>query len=591
MKENFLKNIITLISILLLYRRKGKLSIKKRNHQKNIYKIEEKESESELTEEIKDKETLEIIKYELFAFCIILQLPIQLTFGRQETDKEEFESFIEKIALLSSKLFEDLDDNELLYCFMNSKTDDEFYSYLEDDNKIIKKIQNDFQILDSPHLHEYSYQQLYRHLMKELFIYNRLWSIKEIFFSKDNIDYYDEYFDKIKLKYKQISYYTKSLEQPYLYPILEIKKYISKFNKFNEKELFKHDIKDAFSYDFNLKNSKIFETISNFVKEKKNFGSNKVLECCLVKKGYHVNGKMFYFVSKKNPKQIEHFLIFQSPKVQEFKTCNKNPKYLKKNDKNDKTLCYGSVLKCPNKEMDRKITIKLEDVNIIFIRNYFKSTSAIEIFIGKKNKSYYFNFKEIFSDKHPIIKLLNDIPYFQKIRINFRKSLGCYYNKNQENILFSFISEDFPNSLGKKLRLINRYDLLVLINILANRSFKDLYQYPVFPILYKPSKILEGEKKMERDLAVHLGLQVISEKSIKRTDLIKGLYNDSEDCEYKGKSKEKYIFNIHYSNPKFIGNYLIRIFPYSLTAIEFQGDGFDSPNTQFYCIDNLWRIL
>ena len=294
---------------------------------------------------------------------------------------------------------------------------------------------------------------------------------------------------------------------------------------------------------------------------------------------------MFYDASKNDPKKMEYFLIFQSPKAQEFKTCNKNKKNIKKNDKSDKLLCYGSALKCPNKEIDRKIIIKLEDVNLIFIRNYFKTTTAIEIFIGKKNKSYYFNFKEIFSDKHPIIKFLNEIPYFHKIRINFKKSLGCYYNKNQENILFSFISEDFPNSLDKKLRLINRYDLLVLINILANRSFKDLYQYPVFPILYKPSGILEGEKKNERDLSKHLGLQEISSRSIKRTELIKGIDDDSDDCEYKGKSKENFLFNIHYSNPTFTGNYLIRVFPYSLTAIELQGDGFDSPNRQFYCIE------
>ena len=260
-------------------------------------------------------------------------------------------------------------------------------------------------------------------------------------------------------------------------------------------------------------------------------------------------------------------------------------KYIKKNNKSDKTLCYGSALKCPNKEMDRKITIKLEDVSLIFVRNYFKTTTAIEIFIGKKNKSYYFNFSEAFHDKHPIIKRLNEFPYFQKIRINFKKSLGCYYNKNQENILFSFISEDLPNSLGKKLRFINRYDLLVLINILANRSFKDLYQYPVFPILYKPSGILEGEKENERDLSKHLGLQEITTKSQQRAELIKGLDDESDDCDYQGKSKENFLFNIHYSNPTFTGNYLIRVFPFSLTAIEFQGDGFDSPNRQFYCMD------
>ena len=73
--------------------------------------------------------------------------------------------------------------------------------------------------------------------------------------------------------------------------------------------------------------------------------------------------------------------------------------------------------------------------------------------------------------------------------------------------------------------------------------------------------------------------------------LIKGLDDESDDCDYKGKSKENYIFNIHYSNPTFICNYLIRVFPYSLDAIEFQGDGFDSPNRQFYCMEKSLDIL
>ena len=84
--------------------------------------------------------------------------------------------------------------------------------------------------------------------MKELFIYNRLWSVKEFFFHND-----DPYFSKLKLKYKQISYYTKSFEQPYLYPLLEINEYIPDFNKYEKKHLFKHNFNEAVAYNFILK--------------------------------------------------------------------------------------------------------------------------------------------------------------------------------------------------------------------------------------------------------------------------------------------------------------------------------------------------
>ena len=85
-----------------------------------------------------------------------------------------------------------------------------------------------------------------------------------------------------------------------------------------------------------------------------------------------------------------------------------------------------------------------------------------------------------------------------------------FSNARSADLIFSLFSEEFPLCLTKKYRLFNRYDLLVLINLLSNRSFKDLYQYPVFPTLYKPSKILEKEIKKERDLSQHLGLQDIS---------------------------------------------------------------------------------
>ena len=589
LKETFLKIIKIFLSILIQYQKKeNKSNINKKISSKNANK--KKEEESVDSAEINDGIKTEIKKYDLFAISIILQLPISLTFVRQDTDEQKIKDLSEKIAELSTQLFLYLDENELIYPFNNSKNEEEFYNYIEgtngEDDKIKEKIQSDIENGNKQLLFSCTYQQLYRHLMKELFIYNRLWSIKEVFFSKDNIDYYDEYLSKIKLKYKQISYYTKSLEQPYLYPVLEIKEYIPQFSKFKKEELFQHDFQETLSYDFNLIKTTIFvhinECFSKIELYKKY--NNLEFDCCLVKKGYHVKGKLIIIELESETKYKEFCLIFQSNDGDLLLNCNKTISKKKEKDKKNNNLCYGSVFHSPKKEDDRKIIIPLNEVNIILIRNYFKSTSAIEIFTTKNHKSYYFNFYQTLTEKHPFIKLFNEIQYFQKIKLKFNKYLGRFYNKNQENILFSFMSDEFfPNSLVKKLGLINRYDLLTLINILSNRSFKDLYQYPVFPILYSPSQILKEEKHKERDLSKHLGLQEITSKSIKRMELIKGLDDESEDS--IGRPKENFLFNIHYSNPTFVGNYLIRVFPYSLTAIELQGDGFDSPNRQFYCIE------
>ena len=52
---------------------------------------------------------------------------------------------------------------------------------------------------------KFNLSQLYRHYAKELLIYNRYWSNKELFFgnNKDN---------KSKLKYKQLTYYTRNYQ-------------------------------------------------------------------------------------------------------------------------------------------------------------------------------------------------------------------------------------------------------------------------------------------------------------------------------------------------------------------------------------------
>ena len=88
----------------------------------------------------------------------------------------------------------------------------------------------------------FDYKRLYEHYMKELFIYNGYWSKKEYFFkekakieenegdkkineNKIIINNNDDDNDS-KLKYKQLSYYTRNYQQPILYPILQYDKYI-----------------------------------------------------------------------------------------------------------------------------------------------------------------------------------------------------------------------------------------------------------------------------------------------------------------------------------------------------------------------------
>jgi len=79
-----------------------------------------------------------------------------------------------------------------------------------------------------------------------------------------------------------------------------------------------------------------------------------------------------------------------------------------------------------------------------------------------------------------------------------------------------------------------------------------------------------------------IGFQEISNESKDRKKVILKSYNIKEDIESEAVT---FLYNIHYSNPAFTFNYLLRILPYSFLAIEFQGDDFDNPNRLFFSVE------
>ena len=204
-------------------------------------------------------------------------------------------------------------------------------------------------------------------------------------------------------------------------------------------------------------------------------------------------------------------------------------------------------------------------------RSYYMKTSAIEIFTYEPYKSYYFNFK----DKFKFDKIENN-ENFHKIK---HKNIILYYNNYYSPMLFPFIKKQKLN-LYQMSKFYNNYDLLTIINILANRSFKDLYQYPVFPLLYKHTGIVFKSPNIhERDMSQHIGLQEF--KDTKDLTISSYLSDTNDENEF---DKIKHLFNTYFSCSTYVANYLIRIFPYTLVSVEMQGTYFDAPDRLFTCI-------
>ena len=415
--------------------------------------------------------------------------------------------------------------------------------------------------------------QLYRNIMKQLFVYNRLWSKQHLFF-KNVFNCYKNKNEDLKIKYKRINYYTSNFQQPLIYPILEVDKFYPNFKKFKVKDLYKNENeKDKIlKYDFSLNkfnNVLTQQDIDNYLDNNK---CSEAIKCCLIKKMYHVKGEIFILTSDNNKDNFK--IIFSSSNEEYKEKCNINNENDKIDNNND--LCYGSVFSCLEKDRKRLISIPKDNIMFVIKRIYYYRPSGLEIFTFN-NKSYYFNFFEDFINHHNKI-----IEYceknFEKIQCNKNKNdyIG-WYNPKYSRVLNPLFNGNIDDWSDKNYYYSN-FDKLMIINLFSNRSFNDLYQYPVFPMLYNE---IEKTRKMKEPI----GFQEITEESKDRKQLIIDSYCYAEG-DTESDTNDKYYFNLFYSNITYTCNYLIRVLPYSFIGIEYQGDGFDDPNRLFSSINS-----
>ena len=424
-------------------------------------------------------------------------------------------------------------------------------------------------------------EQLYRHLMKQLFVYNRLWSKQYLFFNHVNKCYkrYNNKDNLYQIKYKRINYYTSNFQQPLIYPILEISNYNPPFKKFKPKEnLYKNQTDKILDYDFSLDKFKDCvdnEFIKNYIDFDNNdsnyFNNNNLTnnkfdnfyeECCLVKRMYHVKGRLCCLRDNINKNFVFYFLSDINPRK---KTCNA---------KDDSKLCYGSIFSSMKKENKRYIYIPKEKIVFAIIRIYYHRVSGIEIFTSD-NKSYYFNFTKPFRRAQNTNKIFNEFEInFKSIELDF-KLIG-WYNPDFKKFYYPLFSE-FIDKWNEKF-VYSNFDKLMIINLFSNRSFHDLNQYPVFPMLY-------NEIGFQRTMNKHIGFQELEEESKKRTQLIKDSYLTEKEYSETDNNDICY-FSILFSNINYVCNYLLRVYPYSFIAIEIQGDRFDTADRLFYSISS-----
>ena len=324
--------------------------------------------------------------------------------------------------------------------------------------------------------------------------------------------------------------------------------------------------------------------------------NNQYMKCCLVKTTRHIKGLLYIkdkkigfktFFGKKLEKEIEIELSY------------KDDNYDVERDD-----CYGSYFKKYEKDKNFfKVRIKFNDIKLILKRKYYYKKSAIEIFTNK-NKAYFFNFtsenmRKLFLDE--LIKKFGEISQIiddmkESNNKDNKENLIGYLNNRHNSILNK--NESKKNNtikISKLIKLwksweISNFEFLMYLNILSNRSYNDISQYPVFPWLlknYEDPLLKESENDyLYRDLSVPMGMLNINEESIQRSSNFKSTFKVIKEDVTVNKP---YFYGCNYSNPTYICNYLIRLFPYSQACIEIQGNGFDTPRRLFASIAKAFK--
>ena len=227
------------------------------------------------------------------------------------------------------------------------------------------------------------------------------------------------------------------------------------------------------------------------------------------------------------------------------------------------------------KNKEKYIIMYYQDIEEIFIRRFCFNYVGYEIFM-KDNRSYLFNFfnennkkqfLQILSGKLEVLasekKNQNNIKFYSKNK-NILSLKTLNFNINNEinfkvinDPIYYFEKEGFKEKYqaGK----INNFKYLLLINKYSSRTYKDITQYLIFPLLF-----MDISKKRIRDLSKAICLN----KEEQEIDIDIMSYKEN----YSANGNH---FNFHYSTSGFILYYLVRLSPFTFSHIKFQSSYFD----------------
>ena len=469
-------------------------------------------------------------------------------------------------------------------------------------------------------------KKMRKNLIKKLFSYYGYWADKKIFFSNED-ELEENKLKTLPLNFKIMNFVTNDLKKPILTPIMDIEEYLKNYSKeineievndfykkfawFNkkieiEKNVFQKNIDDILNILITNKRDILYCYFRNEMYQQ----SFLVYMPKLIKLGYEYDC-MFYFTNK-NEKNFK-IIIYTFPE-------NKN-----ENEINNNFSFNFQIFPSPNKE--NLIEIKIDDIVMFFTRVYNYKLIGLELYLTN-GKNYYFIFENT-NHLNNIIEFLtrtkfsdsisNPICFFELINYKTQNmEFDIKYNPKNGYIILGYFSIKYiiENNLEESLQKmqtnnslisgcsvlskiiqlwkdnkISNYRMLMLLNIISNRSFCDISQYPIFPwILYQSNYIEKENNNIEnnnendnnenydiimnesiRDLSKPIGQLLNNERT---NNFIKNYKTEIDNQKILFQKEGKKItqddiykipiYSTNYSNIITTTNYLFRIYPFNL---------------------------
>lgn len=241
-----------------------------------------------------------------------------------------------------------------------------------------------------------------------------------------------------------------------------------------------------------------------------------------------------------------------------------------------------------NLDNERQILkIKLKNIRYVIKRRYHLKKVGCEIIFDE-------NMYEVSQDT-------KELPYLyltfedEQIRDEFYVKLV----NEQKDKLVNLNNFSQENMLQKwRHGTISNFEYLMYLNNMADRSYNDLTQYPVFPWVlcdYVSSELDLNDPKVYRDLSKPIGalnLERITRlkrrcKEMQEATTGFGIQKKNDNDNDNDKEQPMFLYGTHYSTPAFVSFFLVRQRPEWQLCL--QNGRFDHPNRLFHNFADTWR--